>query len=564
MRCLKFVLLLLITAAIVLPCGAVSSGKEFEWEIPEENLLAALMETDIQSIQGAYRAGILTCSQVTAWYLERIETYNGEYNCFISLCDDAMEQAARIDERIAGGDTQGLLLGIPVVIKDNMDYAGYHTTNGYSKSGSRVADENAQIVDYLLQEGAVIIGKTNMSVGAEDPRGSTSYSVGETKNAYNRDLASGGSSGGSAVATALNFAVAGLGTDTNSSLRFPAALNGCVSMRATWNTISMDGIVRLNSKRDVPGAITRSVRDQAIMLDVLSGGKTSYTENLNSNVLKGMRLGVVEELMDRSGQEDEEVMAAFENAVAELEACGAEVITVSVPGVQNWNGLYDNSNYFRSSKIEQLKQIMEENGISAFIFPSYLSTPQYSGRDANGVYWNTYSQSFVNNTSMFASNIGTPEIAVPIGYHSRGAGIGMEIAALNDQEQLLLNIAYSYTQVYDHRQAPENAPDLYAQWYEGSFGELTEQYYRALSEYTLENRPTEEETTAPETEPTETEPAQTFPAPVQTEAPLSGEKASTDLLWPLLIAVPVCGLLTVVWVNRAKKRKRRAAKTQKV
>ena len=470
---------LLLCSALILPSAAASGQDDTASTVSKQTLLAGLMDADIRSIQAAYTAGLVTCYEVTAYYLERVSTYNDRYNCFISLCDDALDQALRIDEQIVSGNTQGLLLGIPVVIKDNMDYAGYYTTNGYSKTSSYIADDHAQVVDYLLQEGAVIVGKANMSTGADNARACYSIAVGETKNAYNWELASGGSSGGSAVATSLNFAVAGLGTDTNSSLRLPAVLNGCVSMRVTWDTLSLDGIVKLNSRRDVPGAITRTVLDQAIILDALSGGETSYAKNLDSGALEGLRLGVVQELTYQEDAVDAEVEAAFENALAELEACGAVVVTVSVPGVSSWFYCYDDSTAFRQGKLEQLEQIMKENAISAFVFPSYLSTPQYSGTDANGTYWSTANQSFINNTSKFSSNVGIPEIGLPIGYHSRGAGIGMEIAALQDQEQLLLNIAYAYTQAYDHRNIPEEAVDLYTQWYEGTLADLTVDYYYA-------------------------------------------------------------------------------------
>ena len=173
---------ILLCMILVLPCRATyEQGEEFVWDKPKEAILAGLMEADIQSIQEAYKAGILTCREVTAYYLERIATYNEPYNCFITLCEDALEQADEIDRRMASGDTDGLLFGIPVVIKDNMDYAGYHTTNGHDKRDNQIADSNAEIVDYLLQEGAVILGKTNMSTDAQDAKACYSQVAGETK-----------------------------------------------------------------------------------------------------------------------------------------------------------------------------------------------------------------------------------------------------------------------------------------------------------------------------------------------------------------------------------------------
>ena len=115
---------------------------------------------------------------------------------------------------------------------------------------------------------------------------------------------------------------------------------------------------------------------------------------------------------------------------------------------------------------------MEQENISAVLFPTYLSAPLYSGRDEEGVYHDPSAQPFLNNCRSLSPNLGIPEITVPIGTHSRGAGIGMEIAAGKQQEQLLLDIAYAYTLAYNHRQVPKGAPNLYPDSYEGCLGDL--------------------------------------------------------------------------------------------
>jgi len=137
---------------------------------------------------------------------------------------------------------------------------------------------------------------------------------------------------------------------------------------------------------------------------------------------------------------------------------------------------------------------MEENQVSALIFPTYLTKPLRSGRDSNGKNWSVWNQTFINNTSKFSSCASLPEIAVPIGYHSRGAAIGMEIAALKNQEQLLLDIAYAYTERYDHRAAPSNAPDLYAGYNVGTLSQVIDSYYTAVADYEEAVRLAEEET----------------------------------------------------------------------
>lgn len=513
MKFLRIIVVILVLTALVIPYSAVSAEttKEpegFQWDISKEALLASLWEADIASIHEAYEMGWITCTELTAYYLERIDEYNDTYNCFITICNDALEQAQKCDEAMAAGEAKGALFGIPMVIKDNMHYLGYYTTNGYNFSPHRLASRTAPIVQYILQEGAIIIGKTNMSTNAQDARTSTSLVAGETKNAYNAELASGGSSGGSAVATSLNFALAGLGTDTNSSLRLPAVLNGCVSLRSTTGRLNSDGIIKLNFDRDVPGVITRTVMDQAIILDTLSNGTTHYAENLNENALQGLRIGVLYEYTYAIGGQrserniDDEVAAAFENAVKEFETLGAEVVMVHIPDALD---LAEHSLVsHKISDIERMHslvmQAMEENDVSALIFPTYLSTPLRSGWDSNGKYWYASNQTFINNARVLSSCAGIPEIAIPIGYHSLGAGIGMEIAALKNEEQLLLDIAYTYTQNFDHRRATDNAPDLYADHYQVTLGECVASYYAALEQYEEELRLAAEEAARQEAE----------------------------------------------------------------
>ena len=479
--------------AVLIVFASLFTVSAYEEVVTDKNaVLSALYEADISTIREAIDLKIISCEELTAYYLERIEKYNTPYNCFITLCDNAIEVAKQRDEALSKGENDGLLFGIPVVVKDNIDIKGLYTTNGHTLDKSKIADSNATVVNYLLEQGAIIIGKTNMSTDAQDARISYSEIKGQTKNAYNTLLAAGGSSGGTAVAVSLNFAVAGLGTDTNSSLRIPAVLNGCVSLRPTLDLIDRTGCTTLNSTRDVAGAITRSVYDQAIMMDVLTNGQYKYTENLDKNALDGLKIGVLKELSyatttaSITGTEevrnavatrfdmsvrtekyvDNQVASALANAIKELESCGAEIVTVSMPNL--WNLSYNTfASGHKSNKqalYDEFEKTVNENGLDAIIFPSYLSTPLKSGTDENGKYWNAWSQPFSNNCRAVSPSASLPEISIPIGYHSSGAGIGLEIAGLKNSEQLLLDIAYSYTEKYNHRAVPTGAPDLYADY----------------------------------------------------------------------------------------------------
>ena len=514
-RILVFTVILILLTGLV--CVHAQPPEEFP--IQQDAIFSALYEADIATLREAIDLKLISCEALTAYYLERIIAYNQLYNCFITMCDDALDVARQRDQALAAGTATGSLFGIPIVIKDNMHLAGYHTTNGHEKKDSQIANNNATVVDYLLKEGAVIIAKANMSTEARSARDSSSKVAGKTRNAYNRYLSPAGSSGGSAVSTSLNFTVASLGTDTNSSLRLPAAYAGCVSLRATHGLISQDGIIALVSARDTAGAITRTVYDQAIMLDVLTGGTYQYTKNLNANALKGMRLGILKELCYPIPEEkeyrteanlDPEITTAFAAAVEELRQAGAEVVEVSFPNIFELSAATTASETASNKDAlhTAFQKVLEQNNVCAVIFPTYLSTPLRSGADTNGKYWNVWNQLLLSNCDFLSPSGSLPEITVPIGLHSLGCGIGMEIAAPRNQEQLLLNIAYSYTSRYNHRAVPTGAPNTYAAANAGSLREILDAY-----KFFLESQ----KPTAPSTQPPETFSTSTAPTTNPTE-----------------------------------------------
>ena len=551
----RLILLLMLLMCMAFTVEAFAKTDESTVRITEEKtveydkneLLAALYEADIESVREALDMRLISCRELTEYYLERIEEYNPMFNCFITLCDNVLAEADKCDVAIADGTAKGRLFGVPIVVKDNIKYAGYYTTNGLDFEDSEISEVNATIVQYLLDEGAIIIGKTNMSTEAQSARRTYSRVVGETFNAYNTELASGGSSGGSAVATSLNFTVASLGTDTNSSLRYPAALNGCVSLRPTFGLLDKAGCIILNRRRDTSGAITRTVKDQAIMLDVITGDGT-YTEKLNADVLEGMRIGVLKELTYKvSGLSnrtdaviDDEIEAAFANAVEELKACGAEVVEVSLPNIFTLSkSCSEDKEGWENAKEEYyavFEKLLADNNIAAVVFPTYLSSPQYTGmNEAGGL--NVYSQPWTSNCSVLASPLGLPEISVPIGQHSRGAGIGMEIASLKNSEQLLLDIAYSYTEKYNHRVTSELAPNLYEDSNAGDLQTFLLTYKEALAEAERlkeEERQQETTTAEPETTPEETTSVQetTAEEPATTETEDKTEMPSEENTTP--------------------------------
>jgi Asp-tRNA(Asn)/Glu-tRNA(Gln) amidotransferase A subunit family amidase len=568
-------------------------------EIAEkESILSALYEADILTIRTAIDNRIISCEELVSYYLERIEKYNKSFNCFITICYESLDVAKERDKALADGKNNGSLFGVPIVIKDNMNLEGFYTTNGHKFEDSEIATDNAYVVSLLLKEGAIIVGKTNMSTDAQDARTSSSQVKGETKNAYSTVLSAGGSSGGTASAVSLNFSTAGLGTDTNSSLRLPAILNGCYSLRTTLNKISFKGCTHLNNSRDVIGAVTRSIYDQAIMLDVLTENKYSYERNLNSSAISGLKLGVLSELtypvetslITETDEElktkkikqfdlqyrtenniDKEIATAFENAVENLKICGAEVVTVSMPELFELAYPTFEKHDFSIKKTfyNQIKEFMKENDLDALIFPTYLSTPLKSGTDSSGKYWNVWNQVFLNNCRVISPSTSMPEMSLLIGYHSSGAGIGMEILSDKDTEQMLLNIAYSYTQRFEARKVPNTAPDLYSKWNIGSLNDILEKYdIPAISdkviviETTTREIATEtstEESTVTETETElidETEPtvSTTSETEVTTNEKIDEDESSPSIFPSLIIigVLLILGAIIFLIINKKK------------
>lgn len=506
---------------------------------PTDEIASALFESDIASAREALDGGLITCVELIEYFLERIEATNETFNCFITLCDNALEQAAERDEILCQNEENSMLLGIPIVVKDNISYEGYPTTNGLWSFGS-VSWENATVVQTLLDAGAVVLGKTNMATEAQDAQFTASDAIGETPNAYDPGLSAGGSSGGSAVAVSLNYCYAGLGTDTNASLRYPAVLNGCISLRPTEGFLDREGIELLNYRRDVPGVITRSVTDQAIVLGEMAG--IDYYSSLDPHALEGKRIGILTELTysdtfydHRKAQKvDKEIEDAFHEAVSRLKALGATVFPVSIPDLYSLSAscAYESSAAI-SRYLEKYEMLFAERDLDAVIFPTYVHTPDQSLSVTGWIEGS--SDHFYSNCSLVSSALGVPEIAIPIAYHSMGSGIGMEIAALKGQEELLLNLAYAYTEGYPSRRIPETAPNLYPA------GATLEQllYPEETTAPTEELLPVEESTAPAEVVPTES-----VEQPIESEEEQERSPFFTVILWAVVL-IPAGIWLTV-------------------
>ena len=172
----------------------------------------------VTSLSKALNEEIITSEQLINIYLERINEYNAQYNALIKINESAINEAKELDKERQNGNIKSSIHGIPIIVKDNIDVLGTATTAGSKALSDNYPNEDALIIQKLKEAGAIIIAKANMSKFAFYASSSSS-DYGTVKNAYNLAYSSYGSSGGSAVSVALNFAPIAIGTDTNASVR---------------------------------------------------------------------------------------------------------------------------------------------------------------------------------------------------------------------------------------------------------------------------------------------------------------------------------------------------------
>ena len=321
-----------------------------------------VVELTAAELQEGYGAGAYTVVEVVQAFLDRIEGYEEHYNAFVSMNPDALEIAAALDGELRTTGPRGPLHGVPVVIKDNLDYAGLVTTagfNGFSAATGgidMVPGDDAVAVERLRDAGAVILGKTNMPDFAGHGTRTRSSVAGETLNPYAVDRVPGGSSGGTATAVNASFAILGLGTETGGSIQNPAAAQALVGVKPTFGLVPLEGVVPIDATyRDVVGPLARTVRDAAMTLDVIAGPspedlasyagaehrpESGYEAALSVTALRGKRFGLVgpgwrESFLPLAPETE----ALYRVAVRVLEAEGAAVVEDPFAG-RGWVELY--------------------------------------------------------------------------------------------------------------------------------------------------------------------------------------------------------------------------------
>jgi amidase len=291
--------------------------------------------TTIPELQALMNRHRLSAVQLTQFYLHRIKKLDPQLNAVITVNPHALAEARAADRARRQGDRRPLL-GMPILIKDNINTTGMPTTAGsWSLAGSTPSD--APLIQRLREAGAIILGKANLSEWANfrsDPSSSGWSGIGgQTNMAHVLNRNPCGSSSGSGVAVAASLAVAAVGTETDGSIVCPSGANGIVGIKPTVGLVSGAGVVPISADQDTAGPMARNVTDAAVLLGAMDEATTDYTDFLDAGALQGAVIGFWREGTYEFGGEsvDADVSAVMDETVAALTAAGATVVEVSVP-----------------------------------------------------------------------------------------------------------------------------------------------------------------------------------------------------------------------------------------
>jgi len=297
----------------------------------------------IITLAARIKNGETTGKAVIEAALEKAES-KSEYHALLNVTRErALERAADIDARIAAGEDVGILAGVPFVAKDNFLAFGAPTTAASKMLENFSAPLQSTAIEKLEAAGAICIGKANLDAFAHG--GSTENSAfGPTKNATDQTKVAGGSSGGSAVITALDVVPFALGTDTGGSIRQPASFNGVVGVKPTYGTVSRYGVVAMASSTDTIGCFTKDAADAELIMDIMSGRDDRDMTTLPdffspaSETKAAQKIGIIREFM--TNDVDSQVRARVDDYVEKLRAAGHTVEEVSLPIVQYALAMY--------------------------------------------------------------------------------------------------------------------------------------------------------------------------------------------------------------------------------
>ncbi|NDB90033.1 MAG: Asp-tRNA(Asn)/Glu-tRNA(Gln) amidotransferase subunit GatA [Thaumarchaeota archaeon] len=295
----------------------------------------------IEYIHGI-KNGTITAEEFVAKTIEHIKKVEPKLHAFLSLNDNAIQDARNIDKKIKSGQKIGALYGMPVSIKDNICIKGGKTTCASKMLENYTAPYTATVVSKLQEQDAIIIGKTNLDEFAMGV--ATEFSAfGPSKNPWNTDYVPGGSSGGSAVSVAGLESILSLGSDTGGSVRNPASFCSIVGLKPTYGLVSRYGLVSYANSIEQIGPMGRRVEDVALLLNCIAGKDIhdpTTIDNKNQDYLSGIdagisgkKIGIIKEMSSGAGL-DKTVESVFRNSVSSFEKLGAKIDEVSLDMVE--------------------------------------------------------------------------------------------------------------------------------------------------------------------------------------------------------------------------------------
>jgi aspartyl-tRNA(Asn)/glutamyl-tRNA(Gln) amidotransferase subunit A len=409
--------------------------------MPTEGAAIRTKLPDITALHESIRAQKISPVEVVSECLEQVEDLNPKLNAFITvLGDQALQEARAAEAEINAGRYRGPLHGIPVGIKDFYDTAGIKTTAAFEHFKDRIPGKDAAGVTKLRAAGAIILGKTNMHRLGMGSTGLESY-FGAVRNPWNADYIPGGSSSGSAAAVASGLCYASLDTDAIGSCRLPAACCGVVGFKGTYGLIDPTGI--LEGEQDPgkmirwfahPGIMTRSVRDVAIVLDVLAERNAQTEERYFDGLQEGreVRIGVAD-----NSRADRAVSQAFENAVEMARSLGYSMSRVAAP----LERVGDISNIEADRRAVAGHTFKD---VDVLLLPTTTTTvPAVKDAAANP-------QALSPENTVFANYYGLPAISIPCGFDSNGLPLGLQIVGKPRGEATLLHLAHRYETAARH------------------------------------------------------------------------------------------------------------------
>ncbi|VEF49242.1 glutamyl-tRNA(Gln) amidotransferase subunit A [Bacillus freudenreichii] len=447
-----------------------------------------LLNLDITSLHTEYKNRSISPVEVVEWVFKRIDKY-AHLNAYITVChQEGMRQAQQAEKLFReGNEHRGLLLGIPLGLKDLIQTKGIRTTSGSAVYNNFIPKEDATVVKILKESGSVIVGKQNTHELAYGTTGDDSY-FGPMRNPYQPEKIAGGSSGGSASATAVQLCWGSLGTDTSGSIRIPSALCGIVGMKPTYGKINTDGIQQLSKSMDHVGPITRTVMDNAIIFDALLGNlesaksiSRSLRESPKSN-LKNKKIGIPASYF--YDEVDEEVKEKVLSLTEILENLGATVIDIhldipkmkeameissaidrseaylihreivhdpgSLLGEVTRNRILQGSEY-RAYEFVIAQNLKEEitaeyrrafQKVDALLTPTVPILPTKIGEENISINGNIQSvRSALMRFTFLANYIGIPSITLPCGMSKSGLPIGAQLMGGWGKEETLYQIS---------------------------------------------------------------------------------------------------------------------------